>query len=126
MAVMTALALALFQYGSCQSGGPDRARTAPEAARAYIQGLEERDAGPIRWVTRPGAVWRLRRETLTDLEFYERLKPTDKPNQYPVITGMAGTGTEIAIVTRFRGVDDSEALTVLTVEDGCITSVTAF
>lgn len=121
-----ALVLAVFQYGSCQSGGPDRSRTAPEAARAYIQGLEERDAGPIRWVTRPGAVWRLGGETLTDLEFYERLKPTDKPNQYPVITAMAGTSTEIAVVTRLRGVDDSETLTVLTVEGGCITSVTVF
>lgn len=126
MAVMMALALAVFQYGSCQSGGPDRARTAPEAARAYVQGLEERDAGPIRWVTRPGAVWRFPNETLTDREFYERLKPTDKPNQYPVITGMAGTATEIAVVTRLRGVVDSEALTVMTVDNGCITSVTVF
>lgn len=126
MSVTTALAMALLQYGSCQSGGLDRSRTPAEAARAYVQGLVERDPGPIKWVTRPGALWRYRNETITDLAFYERLKPDAYPNQYPVVTGMTATGTEVAVVTRLRGVDVPAVLTVLTVEDGCISGVTIF
>ncbi len=126
MSVTTALAMALLQYGSCQSGGPARTRTPAEAARAYVQGLVERDADPIKWVTRPGALWRYRNETITDTDFYERLKPNAHPNQYPVVTGMTATVNEVAVVTRLRGVDETDVLTVLTVEDGCISGVTIF
>lgn len=126
MLMMMFAATAALQYGSCQSGGPDRSRTAAEAARAYVQGLVERNPEPIRWVARPGATWRFSTEAITDAEFYERLKPTEYPNQYPVITGMTGTATEVAIVTRLRGVEGSDRLTVLTVEGGCISNVTVF
>lgn len=117
---------ALLQYGSCQSGGPDRSRTAPEAAQAYIQGLAARDPGPIRWVTRPGTLWRSPTETITDGEFYARLQPVEHPNQSPVVVGMTGTADHVAVVTRLRGVAGSETLTVLTVENGCIVGVQLF
>ena len=119
-------AAALLQHGSCQSGGPDRSRTAAEAAQAYVQGLAARDPGPIRWVTRPGALWRSPSGTITDAEFYDRLQSSELPNQYTVTTGMIGTARQAAIVTRLRGVEGSETLTVLTVEDGCIVNVQLF
>ena len=61
-----------------------------------------------------------------DAKFYERLQSSDHPNQYRVITGMTGTATQVAITTRMRGGEDNEALTVLTVEDGCIVKVQLF
>ncbi len=123
----TLVAAATFlQFGSCQSGGADRSRTAAEVAQAYVEGLAARDPGPIRWVTRPGTLWRSPTGTLTDAAFYERLEARDRPYQYPVITGMIGTATRIAIATRTRGVEGSEVLTVLTVQDGCIVEVQQF
>lgn len=119
-------AAALLQYGSCQSSGPDRSRTAAEAAEAYVQGVAARDPGAIRWVTRPGTLWRSPTETMTDAEFYERLQPSDLPNQHLVITGLIGTARQVAIASRVKGIEGSEALTMLTVEDGCIVNVQLF
>lgn len=126
MLFITLAATALFQYGSCQSGGPDRSRTAAEAAQAYVRGLSTRDPGAIRWVTRPGAMWRSPSGSQTDEAFYESLQPSNRPNQYPVVTGMTRTINRIALVTRLRGVEGSGTLTVLAVENGCIVNVQTF
>lgn len=124
--VLTALVAAFLQYGSCQSGGPDDSRTAPEAAQAFVEGVASREDGPIRWVTRPGTVWQFDTGTMTDAQYYARMAPREYPNRRPVVTGMAGTSNQIAVVTRIRGVPGSDLLTVLTVEGGCITAVRVF
>lgn len=124
--VFAALAAAMLQYGSCQSGGPDQSRTAPEAAQAFFEGVASREQGPVRWVTRPGTVWQFENETMTDAQYYARMAPREHPNRRPVVTGMTGTGDQIAVVTRIRLLAGSELLTVLTVEGGCITAVRVF
>jgi hypothetical protein len=63
---------------------------------------------------------------MTDAEFYERLQSSDLPNQHLVITGLIGTARQVAIASRVKGIEGSEALTVLTVEDGCIVNVQLF
>lgn len=114
---------ALLQYGSCQSGGPDRSRTAAEVAGAFFEGMTTRKASPIRWVTRRGTVWRSGTSATSDVAFYDQLEADVWPIRRLVVTGMIVNASTVAATTVIRDEPHTESLAVLRIEEGCVTAV---
>lgn len=124
---MIAVALAaVLQYGSCQSGGPDRSRTSAEVANIFLQGLVDRDFAGVSWVTRPGALWRSGDTVRTDAEFYAALRADEWPRRRMVVTGLIVNRANAAATATVRGDPSSERLIVLDISEGCVTEVRTF
>lgn len=124
---MIAFALAaMLQYGSCQSGGADGSRTAAQVANTFFEGMTTRKPGPIRWVTRPGTIWLSGDTVKTDDEIYAGLEVDVWPVPRLVVTGITGNGSTVAVTTVVRGDPESEILTVLSIDGGCVVEVRVY
>lgn len=124
---MIAVALvAMLQFGSCQSGGPDTSRTTAEVASTFFEGLTARKPEAIRWVTRRGTVWRSGDTVTSDTEVYAQLETDEWPIRRIVVTGLIVNGATAAATTVVRGDPSSETMTVLSIAEGCVTEVRVF
>jgi hypothetical protein len=115
----------ILQAASCQNGPLAEPPVVGVTAQRFLDAVQARDVPALQKVTRPGAVWLTGETTYSDTQIYELLRSDNSARERVDVIEMIGTDRTVAIITALRDVADSDDLTVLSIEDGCIVRVEA-